>query len=129
MTVTINKKTYEVGELVAYVKKLEKEIKILRKAAKDWQKSCHKAWEEKAELQEKLEDTEKARDYWKDSSFDWRHKCTSRKPFRVAVKAQKQLTEAKDIIRQLLLLPYANNEEVYADVTSTLDKAQQFIKE
>ena len=28
---------------------------------------------ENAELKEKLEDTEKARDYWKNSSFDWRH--------------------------------------------------------
>ena len=39
------------------------------------------------------------------------------------------LTKAKEIIKELLLLPYANNEEVYADVTSTLDKAEQFIKE
>ena len=53
---------------------------------------------ENADLKEKLEGAEKARDYWKDSSFDWRHKCTSKKPFRVAVKAQKQLTEAKYLL-------------------------------
>ena len=53
---------------------------------------------ENAELKEKLESAEKARDYWEDSSFDWRHKCTSKKPFRVAVKAQKQLTEAKYLL-------------------------------
>jgi hypothetical protein len=40
-----------------------------------------------------------------------------------------QLTKAKEIIEQLLLLPYANNEEVYADVTSYLDEAEQFLKE
>lgn len=40
-----------------------------------------------------------------------------------------KLTKATEIIKQLLLLPYANNEEVYADVTSTLNKAEQFIKE
>lgn len=39
------------------------------------------------------------------------------------------LNKAAKIIEQLLLLPYANNEEVYADVTSTLDKAESFLKE
>ena len=42
-------------------------------------------------------------------------------------KFYDNLTKAKEIIRQLLLLPYANNEEVYADVTSTLNKAEQFL--
>lgn len=37
------------------------------------------------------------------------------------------ITKAKEIIKQLLLLPYANNEEVFADVTSILDKAEQFL--
>ena len=55
---------------------------------------------ENAELKEKLEGAERARDYWKDSSFDWRRKCTSRRPFRAAVKAQKQLTEAKDLLNE-----------------------------
>jgi len=40
-----------------------------------------------------------------------------------------KLTEAKEIIRQLLLLPYANNEEVNADVTSILNKAENFLSE
>jgi hypothetical protein len=40
-----------------------------------------------------------------------------------------QLTKAKEIIEQFLLLPYANNEEVYADVTSYLDEAEQFLSE
>ena len=31
--------------------------------------------DENAELKEKLEVSEKSRDYWKGSSFDWRHKC------------------------------------------------------
>lgn len=52
-------------------------------------------------LKEKLKDTEKSRDYWKGSSFDWRHKCTSRKPFKVAKKAQKQLTKTKEIMQKL----------------------------
>ena len=36
------------------------------------------------------------------SSFDWRHKCTRRKSFKVAVKAQKQLTKVKEILRKFL---------------------------
>ena len=44
-------------------------------------------------------------------------------------KRDKKLTKAKEIIKELLLLPYANNEEVFADVTSTLNKAEQFLKE
>lgn len=40
-----------------------------------------------------------------------------------------RLNNATEIIRQLLLLPYANNEEVYGDVTSILNKAEQFLKE
>lgn len=39
------------------------------------------------------------------------------------------LDKAASIIKQLLLLPYVNNEEVYADVASTLDKAESFLKE
>lgn len=39
------------------------------------------------------------------------------------------LDKAANIIKQLLSLPYANNEEVCADVTSTLDEAESFLKE
>ena len=46
-------------------------------------------------LKEKLKDTEKARDYWKGSSFDWRHKCTSRKPFKVAKKLKNNSPKQK----------------------------------
>ena len=46
-------------------------------------------------LKEKLKDTEKSRDYWKGSSFDWRHKCTSRKPFKVAKKSSETTHQSK----------------------------------
>lgn len=39
------------------------------------------------------------------------------------------LDKAANIIKQLLLLPYANNEEACADVTSTLGEAESFLKE
>ena len=78
-----------------------------------------------AELKEKLEATEKARDYWKDSSFDWRHKCTSRKPFRVAVKAQKQLTKAKELLEELYDCIPASSADYYKE---TLQKVADFLK-
>lgn len=82
---------------------------------------------ENSELKEKLERAERARDYWKDSSFDWRHKCTSRRPFRVAVKAQKQLTKAKEIISELLSSCFGYNSKTVNYEVKT--KAEQFLKE
>ena len=38
------------------------------------------------------------------------------------------MNKAVRIIKNLLVLPYAENEEVYADVTSYLDEAEQFVK-
>lgn len=80
---------------------------------------------ENAELREKLEDTEKVRDYWKESSFDWRHKCTSKKSFRDAVKAQKQLTKAKELLTRFIMSSvYFNGKE-----TDLVEEAEQFIRE
>lgn len=81
---------------------------------------------ENAELKEKLEDTEKARDYWKNSSFDWRHKCTSRKPFKAAVKAQKQLSKAKELIEDMYDQIPSSHSDYYKDV---MERARQFLKE
>lgn len=39
------------------------------------------------------------------------------------------LDKAVKIIEQLLLLPYASNEEVFADVSSVLYEADQFVKD
>lgn len=80
---------------------------------------------ENAELREKLKDVEKSRDYWKSSSFDWRHKCTSRKPFKVAVKAQKQLTKAKELLTRFV------TASVYFNVIATdlVKEAEQFLRE
>lgn len=99
------------------MKKLEKEVEewLDKKYLKDMgvRKPCREAYlaaakprekqievleKENEELTKKLEGAERARDYWKDSSFDWRHKCTSRKPFKAAVKAQKQLSKAKVLL-------------------------------
>lgn len=81
---------------------------------------------EKAELKEKLADTETLRDYWKESSFDWRHKCTSRKPFKAAVKAQRQLAKAVELIRNILRVTWGEGWNYSLDWKG---KAEQFLKE
>lgn len=105
---------------------LEKKNTALRQ---DWDvmKSTIADYEkENTELREKLEGAERARDYWKDSSFDWRHKCTSRKHFRAAVKAQKQLSKAKELIEDMYDQIPASHSDYYKDV---MERARQFIKE
>ena len=95
------------------------------KGAESQEKWITKLEKENAELKEKLENTEKTRDYWKDSSFDWRHKCTSKKPFKAAVKAQKQLAKAKEIIQKL----YDRVCGRSGDDWKVLEQAEQFLKE
>lgn len=90
--------------------------------AKPREKQIERLEQENAELREKLEGVEKARDYWKDSSFDWRRKCTSRKPFKAAVKAQKQLSRAEKIIKELLDFDFLPDVDVKK-------QAEQFLKE
>lgn len=45
------------------------------------------------------------------------------------IDLQKQLEQAKKIIRTFLNMPMPNNEEVFADVGMFLTKAEQFLKE
>ena len=98
------------------------------KGAESQEKWITKLEKENAELKEKLENTEKTRDYWKDSSFDWRHKCTSKKPFKAAVKAQKQLAKAKELIEELMssLSVVGECEEEECEL---LNRAEQFLSE
>ena len=91
-------------------------------AAEPREKRIEQLEKENVKLKEKLEDTEKARDYWKGSSFDWRHKCTSRKPFKAAVKAQKQLSKAEKIIKELLDFDFLPDVDIKK-------QAEQFLKE
>ena len=95
-------------------------------AAEPREKRIEQLEKENVKLKEKLEDTEKARDYWKGSSFDWRHKCTSRKPFKVAVKAQKQLSKAKELIEDMYDQIPSSHSDYYKDV---MERARQFLNE
>lgn len=119
----------------------EKQIEVLKKENADLKKkntALRQDWDvmkstitdyekENEELTKKLEGAERARDYWKDSSFDWRHKCTSRKPFKAAVKAQKQLSKAKALLSKWVEL-YKPKLEDFPKPPIQVD-TEQFLKE
>lgn len=87
---------------------------------------------ENDELKNKISSLEKAVEYWKESSADWRRKCTGNKHFRVAAEAQKRLRTAKDVIEGLLNFGVLSEDnlpsqkEVYDDCRA---RAEQFLKE
>ena len=103
---------------------------------KELEKRCNELFFQVNEKTERIADLEKEnaelksnRDYWKGSSI-YCHKQLKNKKYRKIAKAtQQQLTKAKEIIKDLLNLPFASNEEVFADVGSHLYKAEQFLKE
>ena len=81
---------------------------------------------DKAKLVEQIEvkdiqirELEQQRQYWKDSSFDWRHKFFKKDKVKRLVKKDKQLNYAKSIIKSLL-----DNSDEYAE-----QRARDFIKE
>lgn len=89
---------------------------------------------ENAELKEKLESSEKVRDYWKESAFDWRHKFFEKRSTKRLVKKSKQLAKAneklikaKKMISNLLYVyQLGKNELAIARIRA---EAEQFLKE
>ena len=79
---------------------------------------------ENAELKEKLEESEKLRDFWKESSFDWRHKFFEKGSTKRLVKKSKQLTKAKEIIEAMLIY-----QEGFSHMGELKQEAEQFLKE
>lgn len=114
MTIVINKKTYEAGELIAYVKRLEKENAELKEHIKadcidcaDYIKN-QKLEKENAELKEKQQkkiNTTTVSDY----------------PYSAL-----KLEEAKEIIKAFLLMAKV---EHLKDRYETVDDAEAFLKE
>lgn len=79
------------------------------------------------ELRKDLKIMTANRDYWRGSSFDWRHKCISRKPFKAAVKAQKQLHKAKELLAKWVELFKPKLEDF--PKTPIQIATEQFLKE
>lgn len=67
------------------------------------------------------------RQYWKDSSFDWRHKFFKKRSVKRLIAKDKQLTEAKEIMKKYLSIGVGGKiTQNYLDVTK---EAEQFLSE
>lgn len=68
--------------------------------------------------------------YWKESSFDWRHKFFKLDKVKRLIKKDKQLTKAKEIIKKLKALyfsPVVTKDDVKRQ-DEILNEAEQFLK-
>ena len=124
MTLSINGKTYEAGELIAYVSKLEKEnaqwkqrnetLKdALEHARKLYGNELEKAYKENAELKKDN------KGYEKDNTL------LVNRFNQTSVK----LTKAKEIIKKLMLEVKGYEEINGYDTCEPVQEAEQFLKE
>ncbi len=74
--------------------------------------------------------------YWKESSFDWRHKFFEKGSTKRLVKKSKQLTKARDLILNLYnagrdVLMCRNEELAYTRLDNAINdkRIEQFLKE
>lgn len=90
------------------------------------------------ELQEQIEvkdiqikELEEQRQFWKDSSFDWRHKFFKKGLVKRLVAKDKQLTQAKEFIKTLLSSKTDFDERRFAlwAWKEEVNKAEQFLKD
>lgn len=94
--------------------------------------------EETEKLQEQIEvkdiqikELDAQRQYWKDSSFDWRHKFFKKRLVKRLVEKDKQLNNAKELIKKLLALylsPVVTNDDVKRQ-DEILTETERFLSE
>ena len=96
--------------------------------------------QENAELKEQnetkdiqIKELQEQKCYWKESSFDWRHKFFKKDEVKRLVKKDKQLTKAKSLINRLsdyivLSEDYWKTEDIEKQ-KEILKEAEQFLSE
>ena len=115
------------------IEQLEKEISVLLSCKNCPENKggllCQKEYEDKCLAQkiQYIKELKEENAELKSDNGEW--EITSDKWKKVYELTDNQLTKAKEIIKDLLNLPFANNEEVFADVNSHLDRAEQFLSE
>ena len=146
---------YITPTFVEYVQKLEKENAELKSdcrtcvytdspcvpsdyPSKDGVCSHYKnVFEENAELKEQIsikdiliKELQEQKAYWKESSFDWRHKFFKLDKVKRLIKKDKQLNNAKEIIKELVRVEYADftNGDYSNELSKVLEQAEQFLK-
>jgi hypothetical protein len=91
---------------------------------------------ENAELKEQnetkdiqIKELQEQKCYWKESSFDWRHKFFKKDEVKRLVKKDKQLTKAKNLLQKVAdVCGYPNYDipvELYADIADFLKESEE----
>lgn len=76
-----------------------------------------------------IEELQEQKVYWKESSFDWRHKFFKLDKVKRLIKKDKQLSKAKEIIREFVEWANWQGNSKCPSFRSIQDKAEQFLKE
>jgi chromosome segregation ATPase len=124
------------------IAELEQEIKVLTQNLEDTE-ICEQALKDKvaklkkenAELKEQnetkdiqIKELQEQKCYWKESSFDWRHKFFKKDEVKRLVKKDKQLTKAKNLLQKVAdVCGYPNYDipvELYADIADFLKESE-----
>ena len=129
MTLSINGKTYEAGELVAYVKRLEKENAELKNKLEH--RNCLDCSNHSSKLRMRTLELEKENAELKaqlESERDLPAIAYQQGAEKQKKKDTDQLTKAKELLRQLVNIEYTVN--IPKDkIISLRVKAEQFLKE
>ena len=86
--------------------------------------------EENASKDIQIKELQEQKCYWKESSFDWRHKFFKKDEVKRLVKKDKQLTKAKKILEGLLTHNLKmHNYVIYNLDEDVIKQAEQFLSE
>lgn len=123
-------------DCAVYDKKIAEEYTTLQERITELEKENTELKEQISTKDILIKELQEQKVYWKESSFDWRHKFFKSDKVKRLVKKDKQLTNAKDIIKKFL--EFVNNEVEYdpehpqehTDLWNELcAEAEQFIKD
>lgn len=122
-----DKKNKQIAELEETIKRLQKQIL-------EFTRELHTSNKENVELKEQIsikdiliKELQEQKVYWKESSFDWRHKFFKLDKIKRLIKKDKQLNKAKELLKQWIEL-YKPKLEGYP-ITPIQEQTEQFLNE
>lgn len=116
-----------IAELEEQTREQEKENERLAKHILELQADKGRLTDEVDTLKLQISELIKQRQYWKDSSFDWRHKFFKKRLVKRLVAKDKQLTEAKSLLAKWVELYKPKSNTVLP--TPIQVATEQFLKE
>ena len=115
---------------------LEKENKTMRSEIGIAKGYIERVEKENAELKEQnetkdiqIKELQEQKCYWKESSFDWRHKFFKKDEVKRLVKKDKQLTKAKELLNEFMRISKASDEDFEHDYSELISEAERFLSE